>query len=137
MQSRRYGAGLRAMLAWCLLLLACCSPTCAADVVLTDQEATALKASLMNADRALAEAQSELERSEKKLQTAEQKLQKLEKESEKLEQELQEQEKMLGQLSTSLKLQKREAAVGKVKAWCIGFAIGAAGGIIGGYCLAR
>lgn len=137
MQSRRYGHGLRVMLAWCLLLLACCAPTCAADVVLTDEEATALKASLMRADEQLQTAQSELERSEKKLQTAEEKLQKAEKESEKLEQELLEQEERLRQLSTSWTHQKKEARLGKIKAFCFGALVGVAGGLAKGYYLTR
>ena len=144
MQSRRYGTGSRTMLAWCLLLLACCSPTCAADKVLTDEEWTILNQSLTTSDEALAKAQERLEKSDEKLAkaeqrllTAEQKLEKAESKSAKLEQRSQEQEQEIKLLSKSCKKQKREAAVGKVKAWCIGFAIGAAGGIIGGYCLAR
>ena len=124
-------------MAWCLLLLACCSPTCAADVVLTDQEATLLKESLRTADEQLANAQKELEKSNKKLATAEEKLQKAESTTAELEKELKAQEERYGQLSTSWKQQKKEARWGKIKAFCIGALVGVAGGLAGGYYLTR
>lgn len=121
-------------LAALLLLPYCCSW---ADVVLTDEEATLLKASLMRADEQLAKAQDELKISDEKLQKAEQKLEKAEKESAELQKELKAQEERFGQLSTSWKQQKKEARWGKVKAFCIGALVGVAGGLAGGYYLTR
>ena len=122
------------VLAVWLLLPCCCSW---ADVVLTDEEATALKASLMRADEQLQKAHSELKISDEKLARAEQKLEKAEKESAELQKELKEQEQRFVQLSTSWKEQKKEARWGKVKAFCIGVLIGGAAGIAGGYYLTR
>ena len=130
---RRLKAGLLIYLA--LLLLWPCS--CWGDVVLTDQEATALKASLRKADEQLQKAQSELETSNAKLQTAEQRLERAEKESAELQKELQEQEKRYETLSTSWKKQRSEARWGKVKSLLIGLGIGIAGGIAGGFYLAN
>lgn len=124
-----------------LLLPCCCSW---ADVVLTDQEWTQLKMSLMTADGQLQKAQNELKESDRKLAAAEQKLQtanerleKAEKESAELQKELKAQEERFGRLSTSWKEQKKEARRGKVKAFCIGAAAGLVGGLAGGYYLTR
>ena len=134
---RHSGQNLRILwlvLAVWLLLPCCCSW---ADVVLTDEEATLLKQSLMRADEQLAKAQNELKISDEKLQKAEQRLERAEKESAELQKELRAQEERFGQLSTSWKQQKKEARWGKAKAFCIGALVGVAGGLAGGYYLTR
>lgn len=116
------------------MLPCCCSW---ADVVLTDEEAAALRTSLMTARKELTEQQkqigklqSTLESQRNELQSARAQLQKSQTETEALKQDL-------TKLSKSWKEQKKEARWGKIKAFCIGAVIGAAGGLAGGYYLTR
>ena len=117
-----------------LLLPCCCSW---ADVVLTDEEAAALRTSLMTARKELTEQQkqigklqSTLESQRNELQSARAQLLKSQTETEALKQDL-------TKLSKSWKEQKKEARWGKIKAFTIGLVIGAAGGLAGGYYLTR
>ena len=117
-----------------LLLL---SPySCWADAVLTDQEATALKQSLLTAKSELKEQQKQIEKLQDQLTEARSELTTAGKQLEKSQSETEALQDQLTKLSGSLKEQKREARRGKTKALFIGLGIGIAGGIAGGYYLA-
>jgi len=124
-----------------LLLLPCYSFS---SVTLTDEEAIQLNQELENSKKELnglreklseqktqlSEAKNELTQAKNELSNAKDSLTKSQK-------ELEGQKDTLKQLRQSLKEQQREARWKKVKAFCIGLAVGAVGGIAGGYYLAR
>ena len=128
---RRYGIGLKSILVWCLVLLACCSHTCWADVVLTDEEATALETSLRTAKKELNEQASRIENLESNLSEAEKQLTEAKKSQAELQTTIDEQRNRLTTLSTSLKKQEREQKMQKfwtgvkiVGAFVLGGAVG-------------
>lgn len=125
-----------------LLLLQCSFAW--ADVVLTDAEVTVLKQSLQTAKNELTEQQRQIEKLENSLNSAKEELNESEKNLTEAQKQLQISEnetEMLKQdltkLSKSWKEQKKEARWGKVKAFCMGIAIGGAAGLAGGYYLTR
>lgn len=108
-----------------------------ADVVLTDEEATALKASLQTAKKELTEQQNTIERLQSTLETQKSDLKSAREQLEKSQSETEMLKQDLTKLSAFWKEQKKEAMWGKVKAFAIGLVIGAAGGLAGGYYLTR
>ena len=134
---RHSGQNLRILwlvLAVWLLLPCCCSW---ADVVLSDEEATALKASLQTAKKELTEQQMQIEKLQSTLETQKSDLRSAREELQKSQTETEALKQDLTKLSQSWKEQKKEARWGKAKAFCIGLAFGVAGGLAGGYYLTR
>ena len=124
MCSKKYGTGLKSILVWCLVLLVFCSHTCLADVVLTDEEATALETSLRTAKKELNEQASRISELENSLTEAK-------KSQAELQTTINEQQNKLTTLSTSLKKQEKEQKMQKfwtgvkiVGAFVLGGAVG-------------
>lgn len=116
------------------MLPCCCSW---ADVVLTDEEATALKMSLQTAKKELTEQQKQieklqntLEKQKGELKSAKEELAKSQTETEALKQDL-------TKLSAYWKEQKKEARTSRLKAYGIGALAGVAVGLIGGVYITR
>ena len=133
MCGRRLRAGLVIYLA--LLLLWPCS--CWGDVVLTDEEATALRTSLTTAKKELTEQQKQIEQLRKQLTEAESELTTASEQLERSRTETEALRNNLTKLSGSWKEQQREARKAKTKALFIGLGIGAVGGFCGGWYLAK
>lgn len=137
MLSKRFGNGSKTMLLMWLVLCSACPPICWADVVLTDTEATALKMSLQTAKKELDEQEKQIEKLRSQLNGQKSELENARLQLEKSQTETRELQNNLTRLSTFWKEQKKEARVGKVKAWCIGAVLGAAGGFAGAWYMLR
>ena len=119
-----------------LLALLLLSPfSCWADVVLTDQEATALKQSLMTAKSELKEQRQQIEKLQQQLNGAKAELTTASEALERSRTETEALKDQLTKLSGSLKERKREERKVRTKALFIGLGIGIVGGAAGGFYL--
>lgn len=118
------------------LLLQPCSSSWGA-VVLTDEQETALNQHLDELEKEAKEQKSTIKELKNQLAEAKSELESAKKELTESNRALNEVKDTSVQLEKYLKKEKREARLDKAKAFCIGLAIGAAGGLAGGYYLTR
>ena len=140
----KYGNGLSRTLALLLVLLVLSPLSLSADVVLTDAEYGTLMKKLERAQDSLTKQEQDLKKLESELTKAKSTMQKQEKAlseakslQEKSSEKINQLQQTLETASKSLKKLKSEQRAAKAKAFCIGAAVGAVGGLAGGYYLTR